>query len=157
STNGAPPSGSPAQRKTGGASAAVTTVARPATSQATAVKPTVATVQAARCATRSSIAVDCSGRSRMRQVTWRLGLGAALTAAMVRLKAVSTYKPPSPAYVGSGFSRTSGAQPPANPNAPAAFTKISAPVFVLAHARVVDGTGAPARANQTLIIRDGAI
>src|SRR5262245_52801465 len=87
-------------------------------------------------------------------------VAAAATAGLVRLKADTTYASSSPSYawsfpsyVVSGFSRTS--QPPAtpNPNAPANFTKVSAPVLVLAHARVVDGTGAPARANQTLIIR----
>jgi len=35
--------------------------------------------------------------------------------------------------------------------------KIDAPVVVLGHVRVVDGTGGPARENQTLIIRDGNI
>ena len=39
----------------------------------------------------------------------------------------------------------------------AAFVKIDAPVVVLVHARVIDGTGAPAREDQTLIIRDGSI
>ncbi len=44
-----------------------------------------------------------------------------------------------------------------NPGAPSNFVKVEAPTIVLTHARVVDGTGAPARANQTLIIRDGNI
>ena len=44
-----------------------------------------------------------------------------------------------------------------NPNARANFVKIEAPVIVLTHARIIDGTGAPPRANQTLIIRDGNI
>jgi len=44
-----------------------------------------------------------------------------------------------------------------NPSARANFVKIDAPVIVLTHARVIDGTGAPARENQTLIIRDGNI
>ena len=44
-----------------------------------------------------------------------------------------------------------------NPNARANFVKIDAPVIVLTHVRVIDGTGAPARENQTLIIRDGNI
>jgi enamidase len=44
-----------------------------------------------------------------------------------------------------------------NPNARANFVKIDAPVLVLGHVRVVDGTGAPARENQTLIIRGGNI
>jgi len=47
------------------------------------------------------------------------------------------------------------AQP--NPNAPQNFAKITAPVVALTHARVVDGTGAPARADQTLVLRDGTI
>lgn len=44
-----------------------------------------------------------------------------------------------------------------NPNQRAAFVKIDAPVIVLAHVRVVDGTGAPARDNQAIVIRDGSI
>jgi enamidase len=49
-----------------------------------------------------------------------------------------------------------GAQTP-NPNARTNFVKLDAPVIVLTHARVIDGTGAAARANQTLIIREGNI
>jgi len=37
------------------------------------------------------------------------------------------------------------------------FVKVDAPVVVLTHARVIDGTGAPARQNQTIVIRDGRI
>jgi enamidase len=48
------------------------------------------------------------------------------------------------------------AQPP-NPNARTNFVKLDAPVIVLTHARVIDGTGAAPRANQTLIIREGNI
>ena len=44
-----------------------------------------------------------------------------------------------------------------NPNAPANFIKVQAPVIALTHARVIDGTGAPARENQTVVIRDGNI
>ena len=50
------------------------------------------------------------------------------------------------------------AQPqPPNPNAPANFITSNSPVTVLTHVRVIDGTGAPARANQTIVIRDGRI
>ncbi len=35
--------------------------------------------------------------------------------------------------------------------------KVDAPVIALTNARVIDGTGAPARAGQTLVIRDGKI
>jgi imidazolonepropionase-like amidohydrolase len=49
-----------------------------------------------------------------------------------------------------------GGQAP-NPNARANFVKVDAAVIVLGHVRVIDGTGAPARENQTLIIRDGNI
>jgi hypothetical protein len=38
-----------------------------------------------------------------------------------------------------------------------AFLKVDAPVVALVHARVVDGTGVPAREDQTLILRDGRI
>jgi imidazolonepropionase-like amidohydrolase len=48
-------------------------------------------------------------------------------------------------------------QPPNNPNARQNFVKIDSPVVVLTHVRVVDGTGAPARDNQTIVIRDGKI
>jgi imidazolonepropionase-like amidohydrolase len=48
-------------------------------------------------------------------------------------------------------------QPPSNPNARQNFVKIDSPVVVLTHVRVVDGTGAPARDNQTIVIRDGKI
>jgi enamidase len=44
-----------------------------------------------------------------------------------------------------------------NPNATAAFIKVQAPVIALTHVRVIDGTGAPARDNQTIVIRDGNI
>ena len=37
------------------------------------------------------------------------------------------------------------------------FVKVDAPVVALTHARVIDGTGAPTRVDQTLVIRDGAI
>lgn len=37
------------------------------------------------------------------------------------------------------------------------FVKEDAPVIALTHVRIIDGTGAPARADQTLIIRDGKI
>jgi enamidase len=53
-----------------------------------------------------------------------------------------------------------GAQAPQQPSPQsvrAGFVKIEAPVVVLTHARVIDGTGSPARENQTLIIRDGSI
>lgn len=37
------------------------------------------------------------------------------------------------------------------------FLKVDSPVVALVHARVVDGTGAPAREAQTLILRNGRI
>jgi imidazolonepropionase-like amidohydrolase len=37
------------------------------------------------------------------------------------------------------------------------FIKVDAPVVALTNVRVIDGTGAPARANQTIIIRNGNI
>jgi enamidase len=44
-----------------------------------------------------------------------------------------------------------------NPNAPANFIKLQAPAVALTHAIVVDGTGTPARRDQTIVIRDGNI
>ncbi|MHB8640412.1 MAG: amidohydrolase family protein, partial [Candidatus Acidiferrales bacterium] len=37
------------------------------------------------------------------------------------------------------------------------FVKVSAPVIALTHARVIDGTGAPARNDQTIVISGGKI
>ncbi|HEX6964244.1 MAG TPA: amidohydrolase family protein [Gemmatimonadaceae bacterium] len=37
------------------------------------------------------------------------------------------------------------------------YVAIDTPVVALTHVRVIDGTGAPARENQTLVIRDGTI
>jgi enamidase len=47
------------------------------------------------------------------------------------------------------------AQQPQNPLAP--YIKVNAPVVALTHVRVIDGTGAPPRDNQTLVVRDGTI
>jgi imidazolonepropionase-like amidohydrolase len=44
-----------------------------------------------------------------------------------------------------------------NPSAPANFVKLQAPVIALTHARVIDGTGAAPREDQTIVIRDGNI
>jgi hypothetical protein len=44
-----------------------------------------------------------------------------------------------------------------NPSAPANFVKLQAPAIALTHATVIDGTGSPARRDQTIVIRDGAI
>lgn len=49
------------------------------------------------------------------------------------------------------------AQAPPNPNAPRNFIAVEAPVVALTHVRVVDGTGARARSDQSILIRDGAI
>ncbi|HWJ40207.1 MAG TPA: hypothetical protein VNT29_03715, partial [Candidatus Limnocylindrales bacterium] len=38
-----------------------------------------------------------------------------------------------------------------------AYVAVDSPIVALTHARVIDGTGAPARDDQTLIIRDGRI
>ena len=37
------------------------------------------------------------------------------------------------------------------------FVSVDAPIVALTHARVIDGTGAPARPNQSLLIKDGTI
>lgn len=49
------------------------------------------------------------------------------------------------------------AQRPAVTNGTRPFVKVDAPVIALTHVRVIDGTGASARADQTLILRDGNI
>ena len=52
------------------------------------------------------------------------------------------------------------AQPARRPtvsNAVRQFVAVDTAILALTHVRVIDGTGAPARADQTLIIRDGRI
>jgi len=44
-----------------------------------------------------------------------------------------------------------------NQNAVANFVTVAAPVVALTHARVIDGSGAAARADQTIVVRDGII
>jgi imidazolonepropionase-like amidohydrolase len=51
----------------------------------------------------------------------------------------------------------SPAAPAAPPPPRAAFVSVDAPLLALTHARVIDGTGAPPRLDQTLIIKDGRI
>ena len=61
------------------------------------------------------------------------------------------------ALIGSCLSAAVLAQAPQFSNAVKGFIKVEAPVVALTHARVIDGTGAPAREDQTLVIRDGNI
>lgn len=55
------------------------------------------------------------------------------------------------------LSATSLAQPPQFANAVRTFIKVDAPVIALTNVRVIDGTGAPARENQTIVLRGGNI
>src|SRR5258708_4381015 len=50
-----------------------------------------------------------------------------------------------------------GAQPPQFTAAVRNFIKVDAPVLALTNVRVIDGTGAPAKDGQTIVIRDGTI
>lgn len=52
---------------------------------------------------------------------------------------------------------TLAAQRPPLADAVRAFVSVDAPVVALVNARVIDGTGAPAREGQTLVLRDGRI
>lgn len=56
-----------------------------------------------------------------------------------------------------GFGIVSGAQAPQYSNAVRNFIKVDAPVIALTNVRVIDGTGAPAKESQTLILRAGNI
>jgi len=49
------------------------------------------------------------------------------------------------------------AQHPVIGNAARPFVAIDTPIVAIAHVRVIDGTGAPARADQTVVIQDGRI
>jgi imidazolonepropionase-like amidohydrolase len=60
------------------------------------------------------------------------------------------------AIAGSAVAMLS-AQPPTLSPATRAFVSVDAPVVAFTHARVIDGTGAAAAADQTVVIRDGKI
>ena len=49
------------------------------------------------------------------------------------------------------------AQPAPFSNTVRGFIKVDAPVIALTHVRVIDGTGAPAKENQTILLRGGNI
>lgn len=49
------------------------------------------------------------------------------------------------------------AQRPELSNAVRAYVSVDAPLIALTHVRVIDGTGAAAREDHTIVIRDGAI
>jgi enamidase len=57
----------------------------------------------------------------------------------------------------SAYSVAVAAQQPQFSNTVRGFIKIDAPVIALTHARVIDGTGAPAKEDQTIVIRGGNI
>lgn len=59
--------------------------------------------------------------------------------------------------VASAGASNIAAQRPTIGNAVRQYVKVDTAIVALTHARVIDGTGAPARANQTLIIREGKI
>lgn len=57
----------------------------------------------------------------------------------------------------AAVSVTAYAQRPTVGNAIRQFVTVDQPVIALTHARIIDGTGAPARSDQTVIVRDGVI
>ena len=57
----------------------------------------------------------------------------------------------------AAVSVTAYAQRPPVGNAIRQFVTVDQPVVALTHARVIDGTGAPARRDQTVVLRDGLV
>lgn len=57
----------------------------------------------------------------------------------------------------AAVSVTAYAQRPPVGNAIRQFVTVDQPVIALTHARIIDGTGGPARSDQTVILRDGVI
>jgi enamidase len=57
----------------------------------------------------------------------------------------------------AGASAVIAIQPSQQANAVRNFISVDAPVVAMTNARVIDGTGAPARERQTLVIREGTI
>jgi hypothetical protein len=51
---------------------------------------------------------------------------------------------------GAGLARAQARSPEVQ-----AYVKVSAPVVALTHVRVIDGTGAPAKEDQTVVIANG--
>lgn len=49
------------------------------------------------------------------------------------------------------------AQRPALSSGVRAYVRVDTPVIALTHVRIIDGTGSPARADQTVLVRDGRI
>jgi cytosine/adenosine deaminase-related metal-dependent hydrolase len=94
---------------------------------------------------------DTIGRM-LRSATCRAALKRCATGLIAVAVVAPAFRPA--IYVTQAF--TSAVQP-SNPNAPANFIKIDAPVVALTHVRVIDGTGAPSRDDQTVVVRDGAI
>src|ERR1044071_5995888 len=160
STNGAPPSGSPAQRKTGvwaervGLNRKVRLKSKVRLKPDATGGPVTTTRSSAIVQASRANGVDCNGArsagkggrgrtgrtgGRMGRIGWK-GLRAALVAWAIFAAALAAH-----------------AQQTPNPNAPANFVKVNAPVVILTNARVIDGTGAPARENQTIVVRDGII
>src|SRR5688572_10072367 len=56
-----------------------------------------------------------------------------------------------------GAAVLAAAQPPQFSDLVRSFIKIDAPVVALTNARVIDGTGSPARDKQTIVMRGGII
>ena len=66
-------------------------------------------------------------------------------------------KPTLTAVLLAALGAIAAAQAPALSPAARAFVSVDAPAFALTHVRVVDGTGAPARDDQTIVVSGGRI
>lgn len=89
-------------------------------------------------------------------MTRRLARWTALAMAAAVL-AVAAMSAAAGAGVAVRVARTAQPARPALSDAVKAYVRTSAAVVALTNARVIDGTGAPARAGQTIVIRDGRI
>jgi imidazolonepropionase-like amidohydrolase len=87
----------------------------------------------------------------------RAALKGCATAVTLAVALTVTGAPPFRAAFAVAAAFTPAFAQPQNPNTPENFIKVNAPVVALTHARVIDGTGAPPRADQTIVIRDGSI
>jgi hypothetical protein len=89
-------------------------------------------------------------------VTVRAGLKACTTSVgLVLIALVLVAQAFRPALVVQAFRPAFAQQQPASTLA--SFIKVQAPVIALVHARLIDGSGAAAREDQTIVIRDGNI
>lgn len=89
-------------------------------------------------------------------VNWTVGIFGRMNRSHLMVRSRATAAAGLAALLAASAS-TAPAQRPTLSNAVRPYISTDAPVIALTHVRVIDGTGAPARADQTIVITDGKI